>query len=218
MIRLGLDNCQMCLNMTFLFFVLDRERSQQFIGSENGLRLYWVHAIIWTNKVLQFTDAYIRRRPALVIFIRIFLTENDVNILIWSSLKVVPGCSANNLPTLVEIMAWRRSGDKPLSKRVINLIIDTYVHHWVNVVWSASSNYLNQFWVIAHYTPRNKSPWKWKLNQDISSSSPSAAYMRQRIGWALLHIMACRLLGAKPLPNQSWLIVNWTLRNKLQWN
>ena len=74
------------------------------------------------------------------------------------------------------------------------------MHHWVNVVWSSSSNYLNQFWVIAHYTPRNKSPRKWELNQDISSSSPSAAYMRQIIGWALFHIMACRLFGAKPLP------------------
>ena len=50
------------------------------------------------------------------------------------------------------------------------------MHHWFNVVWSASSNYLNQFRVIAHYTPRNKPPWKWKLNQDISSSSLSAAY------------------------------------------
>ena len=74
------------------------------------------------------------------------------------------------------------------------------MRHWVHVVWSVSSNYLNQFWVIAHYTPRNKSPWKWKLNQDISSSSPSAAYMRQGIGWALFHIVACRLFGAKALP------------------
>ena len=149
--------------------------------------------------MLQFTDACIRRF-ALVIFIRIFLKENDVNILIWISLKFVPGCSVNNWPTLVEIMAWRRSGDKPLSKRGITQIMDTYMHHWVNVVWSVSSNYLNQFWVVAHYTPRNESPWKWKLNQDISSPSPSAAYMRQRIGWALFHIMARRLFGAKPLP------------------
>ena len=28
------------------------------------------------------------------------------------------------------------------------------MYHWVNFVWSASSNYLNQFWVIVHYTPR----------------------------------------------------------------
>ena len=32
-----------------------------------------------------------------------------------------------------------------------------------------------------------------------NSSSPSAAYMRQWIRSALLHIMACRLFGAKPL-------------------
>ena len=83
MIRLGLDNCKICLDTTTLFFVFDRERSQQFISSENGLRLYLAHAIIETNKVLQITDACIRPpRFSLVIFIRIFLKENDVNILI----------------------------------------------------------------------------------------------------------------------------------------
>ena len=31
--------------------------------------------------------------------------------------------------------------------------------------------------------------------------------------------MACRLLGAKPLPEPMLVfIVNWTLRNKIQWN
>ena len=30
--------------------------------------------------------------------------------------------------------------------------------------------------------------------------------------------MACRLFGAKPLSNQCWAIINWTPRNKLQWN
>ena len=41
--------------------------------------------------------------------------------------------------------------------------------------------------------------WHWSL---INSSPPSAAYimyMRQRIGSALVQIMACRLFGAKPL-------------------
>ena len=36
--------------------------------------------------------------------------------------------------------------------------------------------------------------------EDVNSSPPSAAYMRQRIGLALVQIMACRLFGAKPLP------------------
>ena len=30
--------------------------------------------------------------------------------------------------------------------------------------------------------------------------------------------MACHLVGTKPLLNQCWNIVNWTLRNKTQWN
>ena len=40
--------------------------------------------------------------------------------------------------------------------------------------------------------------------------------MRQWIGWALVQIMACRLIGAKPLSKPCWIIVNWTPRNKLQ--
>ena len=49
------------------------------------------------------------------IFICILLNEN-VWILIRISLKFVPKCLINNNPALVQIMAWRRPGDKPLSK------------------------------------------------------------------------------------------------------
>ena len=35
------------------------------------------------------------------------------------SLKFVPRGSNNNIPALVEIMAWRRPGDKPLSERMM---------------------------------------------------------------------------------------------------
>ena len=45
----------------------------------------------------------------------IFLNEN-VRILIMISLKFVPNGPINNNPELVQIMAWRRSGDKPLSE------------------------------------------------------------------------------------------------------
>ena len=48
------------------------------------------------------------------IFKLIFLNEN-VWISIKISLKFVPQGSINNIPTLVQIMAWRRPGDKPLS-------------------------------------------------------------------------------------------------------
>ena len=45
-------------------------------------------------------------------FKRIFLYEN-----VWVSieipLKFVPKAPINNIPALVQIMAWRRPGDKP---------------------------------------------------------------------------------------------------------
>ena len=38
-----------------------------------------------------------------------------------------------------------------------------------------------------------------KKSMVVNSSPPSAAYMRQSIGSALVQIMACRLFGAKSL-------------------
>ena len=49
------------------------------------------------------------------IFKCIFLNEN-VSILIKISLKFVPKGPINNIPALVQTMAWRRPGDKPLSE------------------------------------------------------------------------------------------------------
>ena len=49
----------------------------------------------------------------------------------------------------------------------------------------------------------------------INSSLPSAAYMRPWTGSTLIPIRACRLVGAKSLSEP---MLNWTLKNKLQWN
>ena len=51
-------------------------------------------------------------------FKRIFLNEN-VEILIEISLKFVHKGPINNIPALVQIMAWRRPGDKPLSEPMV---------------------------------------------------------------------------------------------------
>ena len=55
------------------------------------------------------------RHSADDIFKCIFLNENEW---IWLkiSLKFVPKGPMNNIPALVQIMAWRRPGDKPLSE------------------------------------------------------------------------------------------------------
>ena len=51
-------------------------------------------------------------------FKRIFLNENVI-ILIKISLKFVPYGPINNIPSLVQIMAWHLSGNKPLSEPIM---------------------------------------------------------------------------------------------------
>ena len=53
------------------------------------------------------------------IFKRIFSNEN-VRILIKISLKFVPRGPVYNIPALVQIMAWRHPGDKPLSEPMMD--------------------------------------------------------------------------------------------------
>ena len=68
------------------------------------------------------------------IFKWIFLNEN-VWISIKNSLKFVPRGTINNIPALVQIMAWRRPGDKPLSEpMVVSLLMHICVTRpqWVS--------------------------------------------------------------------------------------
>ena len=64
----------------------------------------------------------------------IFLNDN-ILILIKISLKFVPRGSINNIPALIQIMAWRRPGDKPLSEPMM-VYLPTHIcvtrPQWVN--------------------------------------------------------------------------------------
>ena len=55
------------------------------------------------------------------IFKCIFVNEN-----VWISLKI-PKVPINNIPALVQIMAWRRSGDKQLSEPTMACFTDAYM-------------------------------------------------------------------------------------------
>ena len=69
-------------------------------------------------------------------FKRIFLNEN-VRISIKISPKFVPKGPINNIPALVQIMAWRRPGDKPLSEPTMTRLpthICVIRPQWVNDV------------------------------------------------------------------------------------
>ena len=68
------------------------------------------------------------------IFKCIFIYEKFC-ILLWISMKFVPKGSFNNIPALVQIMAWRRAGDKPLSEpMMVSLLTHICVTRppWVN--------------------------------------------------------------------------------------
>ena len=61
------------------------------------------------------------------IFKCIFLNENSL-ISLKISLKLVPTVRNNNIPSSVQIMAWRRPGDKQLSEpMMVNLLTHIFV-------------------------------------------------------------------------------------------
>ena len=71
------------------------------------------------------------------IFNCIFLNENAW-ISIKISLKFVPKGPINKIPALVQIMAWRRSGDKPLSESMM-VSLPTHIcvtrPQWVKIIF-----------------------------------------------------------------------------------
>ena len=89
-----------------------------------------------------------------VIFKCIFLNEN-VWISIKISLKFVPKGPINNIPALVQIMAWRRPGDKPLSDP---MVVRSTTHICVT----------RPQWVKA---PSSKLSLSWKMPQNIFLAS-----------------------------------------------
>ena len=68
-------------------------------------------------------------------FMYIFLNEN-IWIAIEISPKFIPKGSVNNISALIQIMAWRRPGDKPLSEpMMVNFLAHICVvqPQWFNV-------------------------------------------------------------------------------------
>ena len=58
----------------------------------------------------------------------IFLNEND-RIPMRISLKFIPNGPICNILTFVQIIAWRRPGDKLLSKLMLTPFMDAYMQH-----------------------------------------------------------------------------------------
>ena len=61
----------------------------------------------------------LNKRPFADDIFKCFFLNVNIWIPINISLNFVPECRINNIPALVQIMAWRRPGDKPLSESMM---------------------------------------------------------------------------------------------------
>ena len=129
------NNLKLKWKASVYFYFTQLTVKVEFWSTNHSLRLIWSRsASFWTSILI---PAYnIPERSTLIpdvntlrprqngrnfaddIFKCIFLNEN-VWISIKISLKFVPKGPINNIPALVQIMAWRRPGDKPLSQPML---------------------------------------------------------------------------------------------------
>ena len=125
---------------------------------------WWYNGNIWQNLIsvmfsnhfsIIFNTLRLRQNDRYFpedIFKWIFVNEN-VWISINISLKFVPRSPINNIPTLVQVMAWHRPGDKPLSEpMMVRLPMHLCITQpqWVNVF-------------MKHKLKRN--PFLWLLHE-----------------------------------------------------
>ena len=115
------------------------------------------------------------------IFKCIFLNEN-IWISIKISLKFVPRGSISNIPALVQIKAWRRSGDKPLSELML-VILPMHIcvarPQWVKLHEDVMTwKHCPHFFALCegiHQSPANSSHysmfWYVSLNKQLNKRS-----------------------------------------------
>ena len=100
------------------------------------------------------------------IFKSIFLNEY-VWIPIKILLRIVPKGPINNIPALIQIMAWRRLGDKPLSEPIIASLprhICVARPQWVNLVTTQYFNGFMQRDTTPLHQPGATSLWHQAIN------------------------------------------------------
>ena len=116
---------------------------------------------VWFSALITLRPKQNGRHSADDTYKRIFVNEN-VRISIEFSLTCVPKGPINSIPALVQIMAWCRSGDKPLSEpMMVSLLTHIYVTrpqwviqnsswgtHWKIALRWMSQNFTNKKWTL----------------------------------------------------------------------
>ena len=123
------------------------------------LSQYWLNTLRPRQNGRHFPDD---------LFKCIFLNEN-VWISIKNSLKFVPKGPIDNIPALVQIMVWRRLGDKPLSEPMI-VRLPTHIcvtrPQWVNMCTPCSAKPLCYYlqWDHKEHICEQSSVIRWNLD------------------------------------------------------
>ena len=150
------------------------------------------------------------------IFKCIFLNEN-VRISLKISLNFVPNVPINNIPALVQIMAWRRLGDKPLSEpMVVSLLMHicvtrpqcvkgSFVIEDVYLAFLFLSECPRTDQSIANKERRGPRRWSSSWKPDDGRYSTSSSDQRCNFPWwscATMWVLCCMM------QNLQWILGN----------
>ena len=98
---------------------------------------YWVSLQVSQNFVPKDPVNSLRPRQTRCHFADYVFKCNFLNENVWIpikiSLKFVPKGPINNIPVLVQIMAWRWTGDKPLSEPMMTQFNNAYMRHFASI-------------------------------------------------------------------------------------
>ena len=158
---------------------------QDIIWTNDGIDYLLLTRYQWVNTLRPRQNG---RHFADDTFNHIFVNEN-VRISIKFSLKFVPKGPINNIPALVQIMAWRRPGAKPLSETVMVSLL-THIcltrHQWVNTTQTTIARKSScisvrvKATVTTFVVPSKYRPWDWKymhgyacLFQEVTPWTPN---------------------------------------------
>ena len=122
--------------------------------SKNGCDIMWYNILPWCPyQINTLRPRQNGRYFADDTFKRIFLKEN-IRISTKLSLNFLPKSPVDNIPSLFQIMAWRRPGDKPLSEAMMVSLLTHMCNarpQWVN--WLHRKHILCYYcWCIIQYS------------------------------------------------------------------
>ena len=119
-------------------------------NNRNNWNVTSVSSSLWRT-LLTLTQLPLDKMAAILaddIFRCIFMNEKFC-ILIEISLKFVPKGPINNNPALVQLMAWRQIGNKPLFEPILTRFTDAYIcgtrGRWVNTLRPGQNDKLQAF-------------------------------------------------------------------------